>query len=119
MGDLMFLATVFVSVLLALAVFGSAVAKLTKNPKILENLASLKIPAGWLPRLATAEIAGGTGVLVGLAVPLIGIAAAGGLIGYFVGAVIAHLRAQDKEIAPAAVLGLVAVAALVLRVTTV
>lgn len=115
----MFIATVVVSVLLAVAALGSAASKLTKNPKIVENVTKLGVPMAWLPRLAVAEIAGAVGLLVGLAVPAIGIAAAVGLIGYFVGAVVTHVRASDKELAPAAVLALVAVAALVLRIVTI
>jgi uncharacterized membrane protein YphA (DoxX/SURF4 family) len=113
-----FIATVVVSVLIALAALGSASAKLTKNPKIVENLTKLGVPDAWLPRLAAAEIAGGVGVLVGLAVPAIGIAAAFGLVAYFVGAVITHVKAGDRELAPPAVLALVALAALVLRIVS-
>lgn len=114
----MFVVTVVVSVVVALAAIGSAVAKLTKQPKILEQMTHLGVPVGWLPRLAAAEIAGGVGVLVGLAVPALGIAAAIGLIAYFVGAVVTHVRAKDSEIAPAAALAVVAAAALVLRIVT-
>jgi hypothetical protein len=45
----------------------------------------------------------------------IGIAAAVGVILYFLGAIIAHLRVRDMTFAPAFVVLLVAVAALVLR----
>lgn len=114
----MFIATVVVSVLLALAAIGSAAAKLTKNPKVVENLTKVNVPMSWLPRLAVAEIAGGVGLLVGLAVPAIGIAAAIGLILYFVGAVITHVKASDKELAPPAMFALLGVAALVLRIVT-
>jgi len=114
----MFVATVIVTVLLALAALGSAMAKLTKQPKLVEQLTGLGVPQSWLPRLAVAEIAGAVGLLVGLKVAALGIAAAIGLIAYFVGAVITHVRKHDKEIAPAAVLALVAVAALVLRIVT-
>jgi uncharacterized membrane protein YphA (DoxX/SURF4 family) len=115
----MFVVTVVVSVLLALAAIGSAIAKLTKNPKVLENLTKVKVPMSWLPPLAAAEIAGGVGLLVGLAVPAIGIAAAIGLIAYFVGAVVTHIKAGDKDLAPPTVFALLAVAALVLRIATV
>lgn len=114
----MFIVTVVVSVLLALAAIGSAAAKLTKNPKVVENLTKVNVPMSWLPPLAVAEIAGGVGLLVGLAVPAIGIAAAIGLFLYFVGAVVTHVKAHDKELAPPAVLALIAVAALVLRIVT-
>lgn len=115
----MFVATVVVSVVLALVMLGSATGKLTKQPRVVEMLSGIGVPMPWLPRLASLEIAGGVGLLVGLAVAPIGIAAAAGIVCYFVGAIVTHLRASDHEIAPPAVLGLVAVAALVLRSLTV
>lgn len=114
----MFVATIVVSVLLALAALGSGAAKLTKQPKLVEQMAALGVPAAWLPRLAAAEIAGAVGLLVGLKVAPLGIAAGVGLVLYFVGAVATHLRKGDKNIAPPALLGLVAVAAVVLRIIT-
>jgi uncharacterized membrane protein YphA (DoxX/SURF4 family) len=114
----MFVVTVIVSVLLALALLGSAAGKLTKNPKIVENMTKLNVPATLVPKLAVLEIAGAVGLLVGLAVPALGAAAAIGVILYFVGAITYHVRAHDKELAAPAVLMLVAVAALVLRLAT-
>ncbi|MFF8501776.1 DoxX family protein [Streptomyces anulatus] len=52
----------------------------------------------------------------GLGVPLIGSAAAIGVVLHFIGAVVTHLRVKDCEIAPPVVLALLAAAALVLRV---
>ncbi|MDX3535433.1 hypothetical protein PV721_13845 [Streptomyces sp. MB09-01] len=46
----------------------------------------------------------------------LGLAAAAGVTLYFIGAVISRLRVKDYELAPAAVLTLVAAAALVLRI---
>nr|WP_107438781.1 DoxX family protein [Streptomyces roseus] len=46
----------------------------------------------------------------------LGVAASVGVTLYFVGAVISHLRVKDFDLAPAAVLTLVAGAALVLHV---
>ena len=114
----MFVVTVVVSVLLSLALVGSAAGKLTKNPKIVEQLTGLGVPAARLPVLAVLELAGAAGLLVGLGVPALGVAAAIGVILYFVGAVVTHVRAHDKMIAPPVVLGLVAVAAMVLRLAT-
>ena len=48
----------------------------------------------------------------------IGIAAAIGVILYFLGAIIFHLRVHDKQLAPATVLLLAGVTALVLRAAT-
>lgn len=114
----MFVVCVIVSVLLALAAAGSAAGKLTKNPKVVEGMTAVNVPMSWLPRLALAELAGAVGLLVGLAVAPLGIAAAIGLVAYFVGAVAAHVRVGNKDVAPAAALAVVAVAALVLRIAT-
>jgi hypothetical protein len=61
------------------------------------------------------KAAGAIGLLVGIGVPLIGTAAAIGLILFFVGAIITHLRAQDYSFGLAVAFLLLAVAALVLR----
>ncbi|TQF68650.1 DoxX family protein [Rhodococcus spelaei] len=112
----MFIAYAVVAVILALAVSGSAYADITRNQKLVEGLTGLGVPEAWIPRLGVVKLAGALGLLVGLAIPAIGIAAAIGLILYFVSAVAAHLRAGDHAIAPPAMLGLIAVAALVLRI---
>jgi hypothetical protein len=65
--------------------------------------------------LGILKAAGATGLLVGIGVPLIGTAAAIGLILFFVGAIIIHLRARDYSLGPAVAFLLLAVAALVLR----
>jgi uncharacterized membrane protein YphA (DoxX/SURF4 family) len=113
-----FIATVVVSAVLALVVFGSAMGKLTKQPMVVQMLSGLGVPMSWVPRLAGVEIAGGVGLLVGLAVAPVGVAAAAGLVCYFVGAVVTHLHAGDRRIVAPAMLDVVAVAALVLRVVS-
>ncbi|MFF0814689.1 DoxX family protein [Rhodococcus sp. NPDC003318] len=110
----MFIAAAVVSVLLALVLLASAAGKLSKNPQQVENMRKLNFPADKVWLLAAAEIAGAVGLVVGLFWWPIGVAAAIGVIAYFVGAVVVHLRANDKEIAPASVLLLVAAAAAVL-----
>jgi hypothetical protein len=114
----MFVVTIIVSVLLALAAIGSAIGKLTKQPKVVEMLNSLGVPPAWLPGLAAAELAGGVGLLVGLGVAGIGIAAAIGLIAYFIGAVATHVRAKDRALVPPAALAVLAVVALIFRIAT-
>jgi hypothetical protein len=67
--------------------------------------------------LAACEIAGAVGLVLGIWWPVLGMAAGVGLVVYFVGAVVSHLRVGDmKGIGPAAFLLMVSVAALVLRV---
>jgi hypothetical protein len=66
------------------------------------------------------ELAGAVGLVVGLAVAPLGIAAAIGLVVLMGGAVVVHLRANEpfKTSVPALALGLVTVVELVLRIAT-
>ena len=62
---------------------------------VLANSAEVHVPRSWLPMLGTVKLAGAIGLLVGLvALPAIGIAAAMGLLLFFIGALIAHVRAR-------------------------
>jgi hypothetical protein len=54
--------------------------------------------------LGTLKAAGALGLLIGIRVPLIGIAAAVGLVLFFVGAIVTHLRAHDYSFGLAVVL---------------
>ncbi|MFE9466164.1 DoxX family protein [Streptomyces virginiae] len=56
------------------------------------------------------------GLVAGLWVTPLGVAAAAGVTLYFIGTVISHLRVKDYELAPAAGLALVAAVAMTLRV---
>ncbi|MEU7603946.1 DoxX family protein [Streptomyces sp. NPDC040724] len=60
-----------------------------------EPLAEYGVPRSWWNRLATAKVAGAAGLVVGLWVPAVGIAAAIGLVLYFTGAVVTVLRARS------------------------
>lgn len=114
----MFIAAVIVSGVLALVVAGSALGKLTRQPMVVDMLTGLGVPSTWLARLAAAELAGGIGLMVGLAVAPVGMAAATGLIVYFLGAVATHVRASDNAIAAPALLAGLAVVALGLRIAS-
>ncbi|MGO4460819.1 DoxX family protein [Streptomyces sp. M-16] len=61
---------------------------------VVEPLAQYGVPRGIWNLLGAAKAAGAVGLLVGFAVPAIGIAAAIGLVLYFTGAVITVLRAR-------------------------
>ncbi|NIZ89660.1 DoxX family protein [Kineococcus rubinsiae] len=112
----MFIATIIVSALMALVLISSAAGKLQGKDAIVQQMGNVGVTGKMIPALGVIEIAGAIGLIAGLFWAPIGIAAAIGVILYFVGAVIAHVRAHDSAIAPPAVLALVAVAALVLRV---
>jgi DoxX-like family len=112
----MFFACVVISGVLAFALVGSAMAKLRRMEQVVVPITSVGVPLDWFPWLAALELLGAAGLIIGLFVPAIGIAAATGVIIYFVGAVIAHLRAGDSTIAAPAFLAFMAVGALVLRI---
>ncbi|GGY07814.1 membrane protein [Streptomyces minutiscleroticus] len=84
-----------ITVLTALANAGIAVADLTRAGFVVANSAAVGVPPAWLPRLAALKAAGAVGLLLGLVgAPVIGVAAATGLVLFFLGAVAAHVRAR-------------------------
>ncbi len=113
----MFLATLLLSAALACAAALSGAMKLRREPSVVEPMTKIGVPVNLVPILATAELAGAAGLLAGLAIAPLGIAAATGLTAYFVGAELAHLRARDIAglMRPLPLLAL-SVAALITRV---
>ncbi len=61
----------------------------------------LDVPRKYMLPLGTLLASGAAGLLVGLAVPSLGSAAAVGLVLYFIGALITHARARDRDVAGA------------------
>ena len=95
----------------------SGVAAMVHFGPILPGMARAGVPESWLTVLGTLKTAGAVGLLLGLfGVPLIGTAAAIGLVLFFVGAIATHLRARDYSPQFGLAIGffLLAVAALVL-----
>ncbi|MFJ8147074.1 DoxX family protein [Streptomyces sp. NPDC096048] len=91
----MFTAYVIVTVVAVAANAGIAVADLVGARFVLANSAEVEVPASWIPGLAALKAAGAAGLLIGLlGVRPLGIAAAVGLVLFFVGAVVAHVRAR-------------------------
>jgi hypothetical protein len=77
------------------------------------------VPLKYFPLLAACEFAGALGLLAGIWWPALGVAAAIGLVLYFVGAIISHLRVGDmKGIGPAAFMLGLAAGALAVRILT-
>jgi hypothetical protein len=83
-----------VTIAAALWVGFSAVSVLRRVDWIVKPLTDYGVPKSWWPWLGMAKLAGSVGLIVGLFVPLIGIAAAIGLIVYFSGAVTTVVRAR-------------------------
>lgn len=102
----MTIALIILAALLGLVATFSAFGKYSMNPSVVDNLYRLGLKTQQIRLLATIEILGSLGLLVGIWIPILGKLAALGFALYFLGAVIAHVRAKDggKEIAPALVL---------------
>jgi hypothetical protein len=114
----MFPAYVAVTVLAAIANAFSAALDFARYEKILIAMAKAGVPESWLTLLGILKAAGALGLLVGIGVPLIGMAAAAGLVLFFVAAIIVHLRVHDHSFGLAAAFLSLAVAALLLRLAS-
>jgi hypothetical protein len=94
----MFTAYVVVTFMAIAANAFSGVAALVRFEPILPGMAKAGVPESWLTILGALKTAGAVGLLLGLVgVPLIGTVAAIGLVLFFVGAIITHLRARDHS----------------------
>jgi hypothetical protein len=83
------------TVIAILANAGIAIADFLNAKFVLANSAEVGLPQTWLPWLAALKAAGAAGLLLGLmGVPVIGVAAATGLVLFFIGAIAAHIRAR-------------------------
>ena len=105
-------ALIAVASLLALASVGSAAGKLSRVPAVVDSMHAVGVGDRQMRLLAGLEILGAVGLLVGIWVPAVGLAAAACLSLYFLGAVIATVRAARpaRDIAPPAVLMVLAIA---------
>jgi hypothetical protein len=84
---------------------------------LIENMTRVGVERRALGPLAVLKIAGALGLLIGIAVAPLGVAAAIGLVLFFIGAIVAHIRAHDYSTIPTpGVFLLLAAASLVLRV---
>jgi hypothetical protein len=94
----MFTLYVVVAVLTAAANTYIAINDFIRADWILANMTKVGVPRSWLVPLGALKVAGAVGLLVGIGVPLIGVAAAVGLALFFVGAVITHIRAHAEAL---------------------
>jgi DoxX-like family len=84
---------IVLAVLTVAANLAIVVADLVRAKFVIANSAEVHVPQSWLPGLAALKGAGAAGLLVGIAVPVIGVLAAAGLVLFFIGALVAHIRA--------------------------
>ncbi|MFI5716735.1 DoxX family protein [Nocardia sp. NPDC051750] len=91
LGTGLFVATVACLLLNAVEVAGKAV----RARFVMQNAAEVGVAPRWIPYLAVLEGAGVAGLLVGLLGQwAIGLAAAAGLVLFFVGAIAVHVRSR-------------------------
>jgi hypothetical protein len=114
----MFTAYIVVTVVTAAANTFAATVDFTRPRWLLANMAKARVPQSWLFSLGALKAAGALGLLVGIGVPPLGLAASVGLVLFFIGAIITHFRARYWNIAPPVAFLLLAVGSLVLRVAS-
>ena len=87
--------TAVILIVTIVANLGIALADFASAKFVLNNSAEVGVSTRWLPMLGALKAAGAAGLLLGLlAVRPIGIAAALGLVVFFISAVAAHVRAR-------------------------
>lgn len=115
----MFTAYAVVGMLTAAANGTFATLDFRRSEFVLENMARVRVKPSLLYPLGFLKLAGAVGLLIGVAVPALGVAAAIGLVLFFIGAIVTHIRAQDYSSIPfPGMLLLAAIASLVLRVAS-
>ncbi|HET6667041.1 MAG TPA: DoxX family protein [Intrasporangium sp.] len=100
-----------VTVFAALWIGFSAFSVFTHKSWVVDNFVDYGVPRAAWPWLGLAKLLGAVGLLVGIWVPAIGVAAAVALVLYFVGAVVTVLRAKAWAHVPFPLLYLVPAAA--------
>ena len=108
---------IILATLLGIAATGSALAKLSRQARVVESMHSVGVKDNQIPILAVLELLGAVGLLVGIWFAPIGVLAAFGLTLYFLGAVIAHVRAKTPfgEAVPALALAIIALITTILE----
>lgn len=94
----MLAAYVAVTAVAAIAYGYAAVLSVAHTKSIAETAETLRIPVSWMVWLGFLLAAGSLGLVAGFAVPVLGTAAACGLVAYFLCAAGAHLRARDTRL---------------------
>ena len=105
-----------VTILAAAANMYAAASDFRRPAWLLSNMKEVGVPERRLAPLGILKALGAFGLLAGIGIPLIGVAAAAGLVLYFVGAIVTVLRARGYTQLPyPSVWLLLAVGSLVLR----
>jgi hypothetical protein len=114
------IAYLVVTAIFALMVAFSGWGKIRRDPHQVQVVhETVGVPLAYFPFLAACEWAGAFGLVVGIWWFPLGVAAGVGLVLYFAGAIVAHLRVGDfKGIGPATFMMVVAAGALAMRILT-
>jgi uncharacterized membrane protein YphA (DoxX/SURF4 family) len=109
-----------ITIVLAVMALFSGIGKIRRDPRQVRVVHEVVgVPLKYFPLLASCEFAGALGVVLGTWRPPLGVAAGIGLVLYFIGAIVFHLRAGDaKGARPAAFMLIIAAGALALRILT-
>jgi len=107
-------AAVVLSIILALVMLGSGVAKSIHAPNVVAMMQDVNVTREQMTVLGVIEVAATVGLIIGIWFRPLGIAAAIGVILYFSGAITAHLRAHDPNKQGAVMFLALAIATLVL-----
>lgn len=111
----MFATYVTINIIASVFVGIAAVTYLIGHPYPKAQAEMKRLPTSWLPRLGAALAAGSLGLLAGFAVPALGTLASLGLVLYFIGAFVAHLRVGSRKLVGWAIFFVTAIAALVVN----
>jgi hypothetical protein len=112
----MSIAAAIVSSLLAALLAFAAIRKLSHRPDVVASYRRVGVPEDKLNSLALILLAGAAGLVAGLFWSPLGVAAAVGVVCYFLVAITAHVRFRDlANLQTPIVIELMAVAALALR----
>jgi DoxX-like protein len=91
----MFIVYVAVTAVTIAAALWSTWVDVVRPQWLLDNMAKVDVTEAQLPYLAGLKAVGGLGLLVGFVLPAVGVAAAAGLVLYFVLAIATVVRAPD------------------------
>ena len=115
----MFIGYVAVAIIAAAMNVWAASLDFRRAEQAVANVAKVEVPPSWLLPLGALKFAGAVGLIAGIAMPFIGVAAAIGLVLFFVCAIFAHLRVRWYSALPFPIAFLLfAAVALVLRLAS-
>lgn len=109
----MYIAYVAITIVVALANSYAAALNFAGTESVKVVADEVRVSQKWMIPFGVLLACGAAGLLAGLAVPVLGTAAATGLVGYFMCALGAHIRVRDRKVAGAVSFLALAVAALV------